>query len=844
MARLPIDLARTSAPSLGDLFNEAVAHYQRGDLAGARRNLKVVLRKQPQLFDAIHLMGLVEAQRGHHKDAEVLLRQAVRVNPTSAEAHANRGNVQRELRRFDEAITSYDQALSIKPNYANALNGRAIALAAVGRLDEALANYEQVLAIDPNFQIAIYNRAIALVQLNRLDEAIVAFDQILARDPGFLQGRVDRANALAALGRIEDALAAYDHIIAIEPRFALAHYNRGIALLKASRFADALASFETLLEIEADVPGALDGKGNALAALGRFEEALAAFTAATRADPNFAQAFSNMGNVLLKLRRADEALTASEKALRVDPKFVGALNNRGNALLALGRVDDALASFDTALKLAPNEIDSLANRASAALTAKRFEAAAADFEEVVALDPVYPYALGNLLYAQLHCCDWRGFDDLQHRIQAGLQAGRKTILPFEAIACTSSAAGHRAAAAHWIDDVCPVRAARPTSVSSDRSKIRIAYFSPDLRTHPVAILLAELFERHDRNRFETHAFSFGADDRSELRARLEGAFDVFHDVQELDDRAIAERMRRLNIDILIDLAGFTENCRPGLLALRPAPVQVNYLGYLGTMGAELADYIIADHVALPSAIRPHIAERVAFLPVSLLVGDTTRRISASPPTRTAMGLPETGIVFCAFHSPHKITPGLFDAWMRLLQSVDGSVLWLAGGTARSKENLQREARARGVAPERLVVMPTVSTSEDYLARYSLADVFLDVLPYNAVSTAVDALWAGLPIVTWSGDTFGGRAAASALHAAGLSELVCDTPESYEATALKLASDGTLRAELKNRLVRERGRFALFDTDRFRRNLEAAYVTMWERHCRGEAPTDFDVMPAG
>jgi predicted O-linked N-acetylglucosamine transferase (SPINDLY family) len=813
-------------------------------LAGARRNLKVVLRKQPQLFDALHLMGLVEAQRGHNKDAEVLLRQAVRINPASAEAHANRGNVQRALERFDDAIASYDQALQIRPSYANALNSRAIALTAVGRFAEALASYEQALAIDPNFAMAIYNRAITLVQLNRLEEAVAAFDQMLARDPAFAQGHVDRANALAALGRIDDALAAYDRAVAVDPRLTLAHYNRGLALLKAGRFADAVVSFDALLAVEPAVPGALDGKGNALAALDRHDEALVAFAAATQADPTFAAAFNNMGFVLLKLRRANEALAAFDKALRVDPQFVGALNNRGNALLALGRTDDAIASFGAALKFAPDGVDALANRASAALTARRYDIASADFERVVDRDPAHPYALGNLLYARMHCSDWRGFDDLQNRIRQGMQAGRKTILPFEAVACTESAADHRTAAMLWIDDVCPVRSSRPTTASRRRQKIRLAYLSPDLRTHPVAILLAELFERHDHSRFETHAFSFGANDRSELRARLERSFDAFHDVRELDDHAIAERMREREIDIVVDLTGFTENCRPGILALRPAPIQVNYLGYLGTMGAELVDYVIADRVALPDAIRAHIAERVAYLPDSLLVGDTTRPISASPPSRSALGLPETGVVFCAFHSRHKITPQLFEVWTRLLKAVEGSVLWLAGGSPQSNENLRREAQTRGIAPERLVVMPLVTKSEEYLARYTLADVFLDVLPYNAISTAVDALWAGLPIVTCAGGSFGGRGAGSALHAAGLPELVCTTLEAYEAAALKLASDEALRSELKNRLLRERARFALFDTDRFRRNIEAAYGEMWERHLRGEPPADFAVGNTG
>ena len=838
MARLTLD-PRTGGASLGDMFNEAAMLYQRGDLAGARRNLRVILRKAPELFDALHLMGLVEAQRGHAKDAELLLRHAVRVNPNSAEAHANRGNVLRELARHDDAVASYEQALKLKPNYANALNGRAIALTALRRFDEALTDYARVIALDPNFAMAIYNRALALVQANRLDEAVAAFDQMIARDPTFVQGHVDRANALAALGRADDALGAYDRAIVLEPRFTPAHYNRGLALLKAGRPADALASFDALLAIEPAVPGALDGKGNALAALGRHDEALQAFAAATKVDPRFTQGFNSMGLVQLRLRKPADALASFDKALRIDPAFTGSLNNRGNALLALGRIDDALASFSAVLKADPAAVDALANRASVAMTAKRFDVAAADFARVLALDPRHPYALGNLLFARMQVADWRAFDDLQAQIARDVAAGAKAILPFEAVACVDNPAVQVQAARVWVDDVCPVRAPRIAGASRHHDKIRLAYLSPDLRTHPVAILLAELFERHDRTRFETHAFSFGADDRSPLRARLQRSFDAFHDVRELDDRAIAERVREREIDILVDLAGFTENCRPGVLALRPAPIQVNYLGYLGSMGDALVDYVIADRFALPDALRPHIAERVARVPDTLLVADTTRSI-ATPPSRRELGLPDTGIVFCAFHSPHKITPPVFDVWMRLLKAVDGSVLWLAGGSALSGDNLRREAAARGVSGERLVVMPIVTKSEDYLARYTVADLFLDVLPYNAISTAVDALWAGLPIVTCAGGTFGGRGAGSALLALGLPELVCDSLASYEATALKFAKDAAALAGLKSRLRTNRDSQPLFDTNRFRRSIEAAYVAMWERCVRGEQPADFAV----
>ena len=842
MARPPIGPAPANAPSLADMSREAATLYQRGDVAGARRLLKLVLRKAPQHFDALHLMGLIEAQRGHYKDSEVLLRQAVRINPHSAEAHANRGNVQRELGRFAEAVSSYDQALALRPDYLNALNGRAIALVALERFDEALTSYDKALALNPNFIMARYNRGLALARAKRLEEAIVDFDRVLALDPRFLQGHVDRGNALARLGRTDDALVAYDRAAAIEPRFAPALYNRGLALLQTERFAEALASFDTLLAANPTAPAVHDGRGTALMGLGRLDEALAAFTAATNADPKFVGALNNRGYLLMKLRRPAEALACFDQALAVDSNFVSALNNRGNALLALGKTNDALTSFANAAANSADPTDALANRGNAAMVAKRFESAISDFERLFELKPDYPYALGNLFYCKMHCSDWRSYDQTVSQISAALDRKERVILPFASIACLDSAAGHLSAADMWADEILAKETSTLPPQHHHHEKIRIAYISSNFKTDPLSILMVELFEKHDRARFETSAISYGPTDGSAMRARLERAFDSFHDVAHKSDLEIAELMRKLEIDIAIDLAGFADDCRPGILALRPAPVQVNYLNYLGTMSVPYIDYVLADRRAMTEDIRHFFSERIAYLPDTFMVSDSTRRIADSIPSRAEMGLPEDGTVFCCFNSPHKITPAFFQAWMRLLQQIDNSVLWFAGANEASQRNLRREAEARGVSSERIIFMPRVSESATYLARYRLADLFLDTLPYTAISTAIDALWAGLPLLTCCGHTFAGRGATSMLHAVGLPELVADSLETYEATALRLARDRSALSHLRKKLTHERDALPLFDTDRFRRNIERAYVAMWGRHKRGEPPCDFDVAP--
>jgi protein O-GlcNAc transferase len=842
MVRVPHSVPSGKAPNITELLREATVLYQRGDTAGARRMLKYLLRKAPQNFDALHLMGLVESQRGHHKESELLLRQAVRVNPHSAEAHANRGNLLRELGRIADAVASYDFALAIRPDYPNALNSRAIALVELGRFEEALANYDKAVALNPNFVMARYNRGLALARVKRLEAAIVDYESVLAVDPRFLQGHVDRANALAGLGRVDEALASYDRALAIDPRFTPALYNRSLALLEGARFAEALAGFDALLGIDPTAPTAQDGRGNALMGLGRLHDALAAFTTATKADPKFVGALNNCGYVLMELFRSAEALACFDKALAIDPNFPSALNNRGNALLALGRTDEALSAFERAIEHSENPIDALANRGNAAMVTKRFELAIADFERVIELDPDYPYALGNLFYCKMHCCDWRSYTRTTSQISAALDQKKPVIQPFASIACLDSAPGQLSAAHTWANDIKLGSAAPFHSQRRDgHQKIRVGYVSWNFRTDPLSILMVELFERHDRSRFETVAMSYGPSDGSALRMRLERAFDSFNDVVHKSDREIAELMRKLEIDIAVDLTGFTENCRPKILALRPAPLQVNYLNYLGAMGVPYIDYVLADRHTITDDIRPFFSECVVYLPVTFMVADSTRGISDSLPTRTEMGLPEKGFVFSCFHSPHKITPVFFDVWMQLLGEVDNSVLWFAGGNQTTQSNLRREAADRGVEPERLVFMPRVVESQTYLARYRLADLFLDTLPYNAISTAVDALWAGLPILTCRGRTFAGRGATTMLHAIGMPELIAGSLEEYQATALRLARDPSALSHLKRNLAHRRGSIPLFDTDRFRRDLEAAYLTMWERHRRGESPSDFAVM---
>jgi protein O-GlcNAc transferase len=413
-------------------------------------------------------------------------------------------------------------------------------------------------------------------------------------------------------------------------------------------------------------------------------------------------------------------------------------------------------------------------------------------------------------------------------------------MPFENVAVSGSPRDQLECARLWIGDTCPARATPLWSGQRYRhDRIRLAYLSADFHEHAIAYLVAGLFEQHDRTRFDTIGISFCPDRDSEIRTRLKSSVGRFIDVRNKTDLEAAALLRDMEVDVAVDLTGLTGGSRPGMLALRPAPIQVNYLGYPGTMGADYIDYVIADRTVIPESDRPHYSEKVVYLPDTYAAADSRRRIADPTTSRAEAGLPETGFVFCSFNNSYKITPCMFDIWMRLLREIDGSVLWLLAADEAAVANLRREASARGVAADRLVFAQRTPVA-DHLARHALADLFLDTLPYNAHTTASDALWAGLPLVTCPGSTFAGRVAASLLNAVGLPEFVTHSLEDYAALALRLARDCDFLTATKSKLAQNRGTHPLFDTARFTRNIEAAYERMWALFQNGEPAAGFDV----
>ncbi len=591
---------------------------------------------------------------------------------------------------------------------------------------------------------------------------------------------------------------------------------------------------------ETPLPAALE-RAKALHAAGRLDDAEGAYEVVLRVDPSNFDAHHNLGIVALQSGKAELAITRLGQAVASNPRHAQAHANLGTAHLLTDRLEEALRAYDVALEIDPRLAGGWRNRGTILQRLGRHEEAAASFQRCGEIVPGFDFAFGSMFESRRYACDWREFERNVGEILAGISAGRNVDRPFSFLSVSGSAEQHYQCAKLHATYLCPRPApAEWRGERYDHPKIRVAYVSADYCAHVVMNLMVPIFESHDRQRFHTIGISLAAENDSDILRRAKQSLTQFVNVSRLSDEAAAKTIRELEVDIAVDLTGYTAGCRAGIFARRPAPVQVSYLGYAGTSGAAYFDYLIADRVAIPRDRERFFSERIVRLPHCFLPGDESEPIAAQTPTRQALGLPDPGFVFCAFGNSYKFNPSVFDVWMRLLREVPKSVLWLRDGSIAMRGNLAREAAARGVGPERLIFAAKVPAMKDHLARHRQADLFLDTLPFGAHATARDALWAGLPMLTCLGDSFASRVAGSLLAALNLPELATENLQDYAARALELAHDREQLAALRTRLALNLRTQPLFDTKRHCKHLESAYAEMWERAERGDDAISFDV----
>jgi protein O-GlcNAc transferase len=821
-----------------DTIQQAMSLHRQGRAAEAATLYRAALARDPRAFEPCYLLALLCYQQGSMAEAHRLILRAVEVKPRSTDALALLAGVLLALDRPSDALPACDQILALEPADTNAACNRAAVLTRLDRLDEAIAQYGEVLARRPGLVPALLNRGTLLARRGRYQEALADLDRVLASAPNNIETLINRGNVLAKLGRCEEALAQYDRVLTQQPANIDALSNRGATLKSLSRTEEALASYEKALTVN---PRHVDSRfncGNLLLELGQPEAALAEYERALAVDDRRTDLLVARANALARLDRTDAAIQAFEEVLGSAPGDTDALLNFGHLLARLGRHRDAEAAYERLSAASSGRADLLAKCAQSLANIRSFEPAARDFRRVIELEREDPAAWCGLANCLSSLCDWSELDAVREKIDALVAAGKR-VDPLLYVRLLDDPAGQLACARGYAPSAGAGSARAPRGGRD--GKIRVTYMSPDFRKHAVAFLIAELFEQHDRDRFDVFGLSLGPDDGSAIRRRISDSFDQFHDVRLRSDEEIAALIARLETDILVDLGGFTEFGRSGVLARRAAPVQVNYLGFPGTLGADYVDYIVADPIVAPFDQQNHFAEKIVHLPDCYQPNDSKRTISPHLFTRAEAGLPEHGIVFCCFNANFKILPPVFDVWMRLLRNIENSVLWLLAAGDRQTANLRQACRDRGVDPGRLVFAPRMELSE-HLARHRVADIFLDTLPYNAHTTASDALWAGLPVLTCRGRGFAARVAASLLEAVGLPELVTDSLADYEALAAELARDTARLRSIRSKLEENRLTWPLFDARRSCRHLEAAYATMQEAAVRGDAPRSFAVAP--
>jgi protein O-GlcNAc transferase len=688
------------------------------------------------------------------------------------------------------------EILRDSPRYPDALHLLGVVRLATGNADEAASLISGALEGKPSDPVALEHLGLARVAQKDYAAAEEAFQQAIAR--GGRQGiRFNLGNLYASMGRLEDAASTFQQLLAIEPNDADASNNLGIVYQRQ----------------------------------GKRDHARASYLRALEANPRHAHAWHNLGTVYSEQGDFKDAAAAYQKSLQIAPTQAHVHNDLGSALRDSGNFEGAIAAYRKAIVLDPQSAPTLYNLAETLKVPGRFDEAIAAYERALAIKPDYFQALSGMTYLRQHICDWNGIETLWERLRRdAIGKPGSGISPFSALYMPTSAEEQLACAREWARQNLGQRAGAPSGPGAEvraqaaHARLRIGYLSWDFHEHATSYLIAELFELHDRARFEVYAYSYGPDDGSPIRARIKSACEHFVDIAGHSHAEAARRIQSDGIEVLVDLKGYTLGSRSQIVALRPAAVQVNWLGFPGSMGTDCVDYIIADPFIVPAGAERHYSERVVRLPDCYQVNDRKRQISDRMSTRGDNGLPEAGVVLCCFNQTAKILPDVFACWMRILRAVPGSVLWLLESNRWAAANLRRAAAAHGIADDRLLFAPRRPPAE-HLARYRATDLAIDTFPYTSHTTASDALWAGCPLVTRVGDTFVSRVAGSILRNAGMHELVTDNAGDYERKVIELATAPGKLQDLRRKLRETRDRCPLFDTPRFVRNLESAYEDM-------------------
>ena len=787
---------------------------------------------------------------------------ALFIEPDYAEAHNNLGNILKEIGQLDKAIESYEKAVALKPDYIEAYYSLGDSFYETGKLEDTIKCYKRVIEYRPNFTGMHNNLGNIFRELERFDEAVLSYEKAISIDTGFVEGYYNLGITLQELKQLDNASVNYKKAIEIKPNYPEAFNNLGALYKELKDFDSSIKSYQKAIDIKHDYAEAFNNLGilykelgqldkavesheNAIninpkydeahnnlgilfMELGQLESAIESYKSAIKANKNFIEAINNLGLVLMNLGQIEEAIKYYQKALKINPSFALTYNNLGVAYKNLHSHDAASKCFQKSIALEPKYSDALCNYGHLLTEMDNLQDALANYEHAFAIKPDADYLLGTIIHTKMHLCIWNEYSNNLNELQAQINDGQKRIDAFSFMALIDDPEIQGKVSKIYLKVKYPRSNLLPQIKNHPKhNKIKIGYFSGDFREHPVSYLTAELYETHDRNQFEVHAFSYGPDTNDEMNLRIKAGVDHFHDVREMSHKEIATLSRSLEIDIAVDLSGATHSSKTEVFAMLAAPIQTSYIGWLGTMGADYYDYLIAAEGMIPKRNQKYFTEKIVYLP-SYQVNDSKEPLPEAIFSRKDLGLPKDSFVFCCFNNTFKITPEVFDSWARILNGVEQSVIMIYVSNKHAQKNLIKEIKLRNIDPKRLIFGERLSRAE-YLDRYRSADLFLDTFPYNAGTTASDALRMGLPLLTINGNSFNSREASNIVNAVNLPEMITSSQEEYESLAIELANNPKKFRIIKETLADNSPSAPLFDTSRFTKNLQSAYKIMFKRY---------------
>ena len=801
-------------------FDAAIDHY------------KQALILKPDYDDVYNNMGLAQYAKGDLDASITSYQKAIKIKPTNAEVHMNMGTALLGKGQMTAAIASYQQAIKVKPNYAQAYSNIGNVLKDKGDLKAAIVNYKKALDIEPNYAEVYNSMGVALQSRGDLDEALNNYKKALGIKPDYAEAHNHIGITLKDKGDLTAAITHYKKAIQLKPSYAQAYNNMGITLMDKGDLAAAINSYKRAIKIKPNYAEAFSNMGNALKDEGNLDAAIKSYQQALSIKPSYTDAHNNMGAALKDKGDLKAAILCYERVIKINPNSAEAYYNMGIALQAKDDLEATQECYQQAIRIKPNYYQAYYNLGLVMELKGRLDLAIESYQQALAINPKYAKARAKKLHQQAHICDWDAIEEDRLLIPE-LGVLTQAVSPFSLLSFEDSPKQHQMRSINYVKEIQGLKPLpNKPQPSQKEKKLRIGYFSADFYNHATMHLMVKLFESHNQKEFDIYAYSFGPNKNDEMRQRLIKAVDVFHDVTNMSDQEAALLAQSNNLDIAVDLKGFTKNSRLGIFVCRAAPIQISYLGYPGTSGAKFIDYIIADDVVIPQEFESLYSESIIRLPHTYQPNNNSRMISDKVMTRIEMGLPEQGFVFCCFNNSYKISSSEFDIWMRILDQVKGSVLWLIKANKWAVKNLKMEAERRGVAGHRLIFADKINHSA-HLARHRLADLFIDSFNYNAHTTASDALWAGLPIVTKLGKGFAARVAGSLLTSIDLPELIVKNNKDYELLILDLAKNPKRLVTIREKLASNRLSTPLFNTELFTKHIEDSYQQAYQQYADGK-----------